>query len=164
MAIRRYYRQVMERTNLQGGRFVMCDDFFKEVEPRNGVRIQGIDGLVPTGEPCFNCKPEITAPAPGGRTPYHGLPPFTVHSPTSELASYLIADKALTLREKVHTYTKQCGDHGATDHEISAALRLQSDTARPRRRELVEMGHVIDSGRTRETPSHRQAVVWIAVQ
>jgi hypothetical protein len=92
------------------------------------------------------------------------MPPFTTHSPTSELASYLIANKALSLREKVHAYLIQCGTYGGTDHEVAAALHLQSDTARPRRRELVEMGHVFDSGTTRLTPSGRRAVVWIAVQ
>lgn len=56
MAVRRYYRQMIEVSNFQGGTFVMCDDCFKAVRPKNGIRLAGIDGLVPPEEVCFNCK------------------------------------------------------------------------------------------------------------
>ena len=67
MAIRRFYRQIMRSTNEQGARFVMCDDCFKLVNPKNGIMIEGIDGEVPAGEVCFNCKPEGQLPSSGVR-------------------------------------------------------------------------------------------------
>lgn len=109
---------------------------------------------------CCKC---IEEPAPGGRIAYNDLPPFTAHRPTSELAAFLIESKALNLRQKVYSYILRCGELGAIDHDVAAALNLQADTARPRRRELELRGHVIDSGKTRKSPKNRDAIVWVAV-
>lgn len=62
MAVRRYYRQIDVSTNKQGKKFVMCDDCFKIVHPKKGVRLQDIDGLVAPYETCHFCKPETTPP------------------------------------------------------------------------------------------------------
>jgi hypothetical protein len=70
---------------------------------------------------------------------------------------------SMKLREKVHAYLK-ARPEGATDEEISIDLKLQSDTARPRRRELQLAGLVIDSGRTRKTTNNRNAVVWKLIE
>lgn len=51
---------------------------------------------------------------------------------------------------------------GATDEEITKGLRMNPNTERPRRVELVDMGRVVDSGRVRLTESGTKAVVWIA--
>lgn len=94
---------------------------------------------------------------------YGGMPPHTRHSRTSRLAAIQIAKPSKTLRDKVHAYLK-ARPEGATDEEISIDLELQSDTARPRRRELQISGVVIDSGLTRKTTSNREAVVWKAIE
>ena len=50
--------------------------------------------------------------------------------------------------------------HGATDDEVVAALKMNPNTERPRRKELVEMGWVKDSGLRRETAGGSKAIVW----
>jgi hypothetical protein len=75
------------------------------------------------------------------------------------MAAIQIAKPSKTLRDKVHAYLK-ARPEGATDEEISIDLDLQSDTARPRRRELQIAGLVMDSGYTRKTTNNREAVVW----
>jgi len=50
---------------------------------------------------------------------------------------------------------------GATDEEIVIGTGIIQNTERPRRRELVLAGDVIDSGKTRKTFTGRQAVVWV---
>ena len=51
---------------------------------------------------------------------------------------------------------------GATDYEIHAALGMTPDTVRPRRGELVDLGMIIDSRRTRLSPQGHPMTVWIA--
>lgn len=51
---------------------------------------------------------------------------------------------------------------GATDEELIAALRLNPNTLRPRRGELVTGGWVQPSMVTRAAASGQQAIVWIA--
>jgi len=79
------------------------------------------------------------------------------------MAAAQIAKPSKTLRDKVHVYLKARSD-GATDEEISIDLELQSDTARPRRRELQIAGLVVDSGLTRKTTNNREAVVWKTIE
>lgn len=69
---------------------------------------------------------------------------------------------AQSLRDRVQRFIGLQGDRGVTDEEIVLALDIDPSTARPRRIELVAAGQVIDSGRTRETRSGRQATVWVA--
>lgn len=49
---------------------------------------------------------------------------------------------------------------GLTDEQIQQQLGMNPSTERPRRIELVDMGEIHDTGRTRETLSGRSAVVW----
>ena len=91
--------------------------------------------------------------------PYHGFPPHQSHSSTSFDAAALIADQALTLRDKVFKFLQVIG--GATDEEMQIALRMSANTQRPRRCELEQQGRVIDSGQRRKTRARRDAVVWI---
>ena len=51
--------------------------------------------------------------------------------------------------------------HGATDEEISLGLDMKADTARARRVELRDAGHVHDSGTRRNNKSGRPAIVWV---
>jgi predicted transcriptional regulator len=50
---------------------------------------------------------------------------------------------------------------GMTDDEIQRALKLDGNTERPRRCELVKAGLLTDSGRARLTRSGRRATVWV---
>ncbi len=149
------YRFRNEVGSLVRQSYALCSYHLKHINMKPGFSIAS---EVSTDQRCCKCLEE---PLPGGYVPYNDLPPFTAHRPTSELAAFLIDNKVLTLRQKVYNYILQSG--GAIDHEISAALMMQADTARPRRRELELRGHVIDSGRTRKSPKNRDAIVWIAV-
>ena len=64
------------------------------------------------------------------------------------------------MREKVFDAIKR--DNGLTCDEVCAILRIDGNTARPRIRELVIAGRVIDSGRQRPTDNGRKAIVWTA--
>jgi len=81
---------------------------------------------------------------------------------TSRAAAEQIKPAAGKLRRLVYWYIVNQGPAGATDHEVSAGLGLQSDTCRARRVELRDTGHVVDSGQRRPTPSGRGATVWVA--
>jgi len=97
-------------------------------------------------------------------SPYpDGLPPHNAE-PTSIAAAESVKDKATTMRSDVLHHLLRCGRHGATDHEIYAAFRAKdrADSYRPRRRELVMLEQVFDSGRVRLTPTKRKAIVWVA--
>jgi transcription initiation factor IIE alpha subunit len=48
----------------------------------------------------------------------------------------------------------------ATDEEIHRNLKMEENTVRPRRGELVEAGKVIDSGKRRKTRTGSPAIVW----
>ena len=81
---------------------------------------------------------------------------------TSQAAAESIRPKAKQLRLKVLAFIRGTGEGGATDHEIQAGLGMNPSTQRPRRGELVKAGLVENSGRTRATPSGRQATVWVS--
>lgn len=67
----------------------------------------------------------------------------------------------------VLAYLEGQGEQGATDIELDEHFRqagVRFLTMRPRRIALVASGAVVDSGRTRMTPSGRKSVVWVARQ
>lgn len=97
------------------------------------------------------------------REPYNGLPPFQGHSETSESAALLAQESAPTKRARVYRYLVEQGWGGATDEEIQLALRMDANTERPRRCELLEKRLIMDSRRTRMTRSGRAATVWVAI-
>lgn len=94
---------------------------------------------------------------------YGGMPPHQRHSETSRMAAKQATPLTGRDRDRVHAYLK-ARPEGATDEEIQIDLHIQSDTERPRRRELQQDGLVADSGRTRKTTNNRQAVIWKAVE
>ena len=98
-----------------------------------------------------------------GQLDLFSSPPAIPGSDTSEAAAEAIRPTVKGLRAAVFACIIGRGPVGATDAEIQAALELPSDTERPRRRELVRLGMVRDSGQRRPTPSGRLAVVWSAV-
>jgi len=65
-----------------------------------------------------------------------------------------------TARRRVLDAIAQAGERGRTDEELQDELNMNPSTERPRRIELVEGGWIEDSGTTRQTDAHRDAVVW----
>jgi hypothetical protein len=90
--------------------------------------------------------------------------PFVRGSATSEAAAEEINEVSGALRIRVYELLCAYEKTGLADHEMQQLLAMNPSTQRPRRIELVNQGHVCDSGRTRPTPSGRQAVVWIVVK
>lgn len=109
--------------------------------------------------------------------------PYMPHSETSQEAAKLIEPCVVGDRRRVLDllqHRADCSRHwvqqslmmsvpewnmlcdGCTDEEMQLALKMNPSTQRPRRGELVGMGLVKDSGRTRRTRSGRRATVWVA--
>lgn len=86
--------------------------------------------------------------------------PHQAHSETSRAAAAAYLPHARTARERVYWTIAESPD-GLTDEEVQDALDMNPSTQRPRRVELVEIGIVEDSGRTRPTRSGMEAVVWV---
>lgn len=92
---------------------------------------------------------------------YRGTPPH-VATDTSLDAAVKIKKSVRTLRSMVLAGIRACGDYGATDFELENGLGLIHQTLSARRRELVLLGSVIDSGQRRHTRGGRTAIVWVA--
>ena len=96
-------------------------------------------------------------PRDGG---YPHKPGWVHGSSTSRAAAQSISDKRLgELHERVLTLFRQAGTRGLTDNELQAAGNTDS-VLRPRRIELVQLGKIKATGRTRLTGSGRKAEVW----
>lgn len=65
-----------------------------------------------------------------------------------------------TARRWVFDLLSNAGMKGATDEEMQFLLKMNPNTQRPRRKELVEMGWVFDTGARRKTASGSRAIVW----
>lgn len=63
-------------------------------------------------------------------------------------------------RRRVYEYLKSCGPNGATDYEISVACGILRTSAGKRRKEIQDLGYVIDPGTRRQTDSNSSAIVW----
>lgn len=97
-------------------------------------------------------------------TPYaDGQLPHVKGSDTSRAAAEAAEESAPTIRRSVFRFIRSRGDHGSTDDEIEEVLDLSHQTASARRRELVLLGLVKDSGDRRKTRLGRGATVWVAV-
>lgn len=93
---------------------------------------------------------------------YGGVPPYVAASDTSAAAAASMIPSAGSLRATVLRYVVESGGHGATDAEIQEALKLDGNTQRPRRCELVSGGYVIRTDRQRKTSAGRWAFVYAA--
>ena len=89
--------------------------------------------------------------------------PAVRHSPTSNAAAEAIRPNAGTLRRVVFDAIVNAGERGMTDEELQDSIPMEANTERPRRRELVRLNLIKDSGSTRPTRSGHPAVVWVAV-
>jgi hypothetical protein len=90
--------------------------------------------------------------------------PFQPHSATSKAAAKAVEPKLNGQQRMIRRYLTGRGPSGATDEEIALDLGFTASTARPRRVELVELGLVKDSGKTRAGSSGRKMTVWIACE
>jgi hypothetical protein len=68
---------------------------------------------------------------------------------------------ATVIRDMVFECIKAAGHDGLTDEQVQDKLKLQGNTERPRRCELVKQGKIRKSG-TRKARSGRTAAVWVA--
>lgn len=82
---------------------------------------------------------------------------------TSAAALRDIQPKAPSLRKQVEAFILGRGAEGATDEEIQHALDMVGNTQRPRRRELVKAGAIVEASEKRLTSSNKEATVWIHV-
>jgi hypothetical protein len=88
--------------------------------------------------------------------------PYTAGSNTSKASAEEIRPHVAEIRQAVYAFVVSCGELGATDEELYAALGPdRRDSLRPRRCELRNSGHIVDSGRRRPTHTGRSAAVWI---
>ena len=88
-------------------------------------------------------------------------PPSVRDSRTSAQAADGIRSGSARLRQQVLDLLR-ASPGGLTDEELQQRLEMNPSTQRPRRGELVALGLVVDSGRTRPTRSGRQATVWVS--
>lgn len=92
---------------------------------------------------------------------FGGLPPFERDSETSRAAALSQIGVTGKMRTRVLKLLREYGAAGLIDEQIGEILDMGLNTVRPRRRELVLLHLVVDSGRQRLTRSARRATVWI---
>lgn len=63
-------------------------------------------------------------------------------------------------RVRVYLHLLKCRANGATDYEIGRALGILRTSAGKRRKELLDLGYVIDSGMRRQTDTKSSGIVW----
>ena len=111
----------------------------------------------------------MTRPKPTGigplfeieEQPYRGTPPH-VSAETSVAAAESMREPAKGKRGRVLLEIRVAGDTGATDDELEQTTGWRHQTVSARRRELVLLHYIKDSGRQRKTSSGRNAIVWVA--
>ena len=87
--------------------------------------------------------------------------PYIKGSETSKAAAESVKHLVGSNKVKIYQYLINCGNFGATDDEIEAALSMKH--ARPRRRDLEEIGAVERTTTKRVTRSGREAFVYVAI-
>ena len=80
---------------------------------------------------------------------------------TERAAAALVQPRTGTWRARVLEAITTAGEHGLTDWELHDALGGNLYTVAPRRKELVELGWVVDSGSRRPTNNGARAIVWV---
>ncbi|MBS2028746.1 MAG: MarR family transcriptional regulator [Deltaproteobacteria bacterium] len=81
---------------------------------------------------------------------------------TSDAAAEAIKPSAATLRALVLAAVSNSGPHGVTRQEIEERTQLEGNTVRPRVKELLAAGLVVETDRVRDTRSGRAAFVLVA--
>lgn len=111
------------------------------------------------GDAHKNQHPQYTASNPMPYPPAHHNAPRG----TSEVAAAMIAPHTNSMRDRVLMAIIESEEHGLTDDEGEQQLRIIPQSYTPRRRELVILRMVQDSGNRRITSNGGSAAVWIAV-
>lgn len=89
--------------------------------------------------------------------------PFVKTSDTSaDAAKRLRSERALRLYQMIVEHVRRALWDGKTRDEIAWDLGLLGDTVRPRVKAAIDNGDLIETDRTRETRSGRDAAVLIA--
>jgi hypothetical protein len=83
---------------------------------------------------------------------------------TERQAAISVYPRTGTCRRRVLDFIARSGERGATDEEVSLALRMRLYTAAPRRNELLNDGWVEDSERQRFTTTGTRATVWVLTE
>lgn len=91
---------------------------------------------------------------------FGGTPPHS-DDDTSLEAAEAVRATVMRKRARVKEYIVVRGAMGATDDEVEVALGFPHQSASARRRELVLLGMVKDSGVRRKTRNGRWAKVWV---
>ena len=117
---------------------------------------------------CPDCSPDpeqrdifFDGPILPGAGPYAGSTPFEKGSDTSFSAAMAALPNAGTRRRRVYDILEGRGVAGATDDQVEEVTGWLHQTVSARRRELVLLGLVVDSGERRPTRSNRPATVWV---
>lgn len=105
---------------------------------------------------CKKCTP---TPLPTVTTP-HAWVRKNAHQSEIDAANF-VRPRTGTQRAKALDVIVGAGAHGATDYEISQAIDLIPPRVASRRKELVQMGWIEESGKTRPTPGGIEAIVWV---
>ncbi|MBO0864839.1 MAG: helix-turn-helix transcriptional regulator [Mycobacterium sp.] len=92
---------------------------------------------------------------------YDGTPPHQEPGTSSDAALSVLSDTH-RLQGQVFRAIQTAGDRGRTDDELEQLLGLRHQTVSARRRELVLLDLIEDSGDRRRTSSGRGAIVWKA--
>ena len=82
---------------------------------------------------------------------------------TSRAAAAAVRPITGESRLAVYHFIEDCGSWGATLEEIQQGTGMKDNTVRPRRKELEEMGAVVDSGKRRKNEGGRDVIVWVVV-
>lgn len=80
---------------------------------------------------------------------------------TAFAAASAIREKVVPIRERAFAEVKIQAAHGATCHEVAAALDLHVTQVRSRLSELAAAGRIVDSERTRMGECGVQVAVWV---
>lgn len=87
---------------------------------------------------------------------------FSKKSLTSKKAALAIEPRSGTQRWQILMTLRFAWQEGLTREEIADRLDMGDNSVRPRVRELIEGGHIVETDRTRKTEGGQDAVVLIA--
>lgn len=82
---------------------------------------------------------------------------------TSHLASYSTPAR-VTDRDRALAALRKAGPDGLTDHELGDAIGRAQTSAGKRRHELMVLGLVVNTGRTRPSPWGSPCIVWAVAE
>ncbi len=81
---------------------------------------------------------------------------------TSHQAARAMTPELTDIQKRVLAFAKRCGGRGFTDLELEEEFHDHGATFRTRRRELVDMRMIRDSGQTtRYAGDRRHRIIWV---